>query len=915
MTNRTEVIKRFLKKNTVPDLAELYSYSMECQVNVSQESIDKTVTGERVQGDHQGRQWQGWTNGIEIWKPFRIPVNAKTDPHYEDSPIGWNFEKYVEGIGMTGWDWVNKQSVFVAYDFDAIIGHSDKHHRKCSEDQLSEIKDKLNHIPWVTIRYSTSGKGLHIYIFLKKDIIQINNHTEHQALARSILSMMSGLIGYDLSLKVDVAGGNMWIWHRKQINTRGLTLIKQGTELNNVPANWKDHLDVIKSNRKKNRPSFIDDEAAFEELTGQKPHILLDNEHKKLIEYLYDRYPSSSWYDADYHMLVTHTFLLKQAHQELNFRGMFETIATGREFGQDHNCFCFPIRRGGWIIRRYTMGVAEHPSWMQDGVGYTKIYYNREPDLATLARSYGGNETKSGAFVFDQIEVAEKVANILGTSLNIPHTLSFQRCRLSSHRDGRLVAEMDIDPTDLIKLSVEERNKLNQWTNKNKTWTRIFNTPAKQNASEAEVGNYDDLVRHIIEEERDVGWVVYAEGSWIAEPRPHIKDALKSLGMSDKVSQEVMGTSIFKPWVLVNQPFEPQYPGNRVWNRDSARLRYKPTIELDDLKYPTWSSILNHCGEGLNDAVKQHHWCSSNGIVTGGEYLTAWVASLLQFPMEHLPYLFFYSKEQNTGKSTFHESLSTLFDRGVINAKNSLTHPQGFNAELIGKVLCVIEEDDISSFKSSYARIKDWVTSSQLPAHPKGKTPYSVVNTTHWIQCANDPRACPIFIGDTRITMIQVPTFKPGQIIARRDLFVRLEKEASDFLAAVMNFEIPACNDRLRIPIIETSLKFVMANDSMNPLERFLCENTHSVPGESILYKDFFDKFQDSLDLTEKLEWNRHRIKKEMPPEYPIGRNRSNSQFYVGNLSWEPMNGQIKPSLTIKKVKDTYYLLPIDFKE
>src|SRR5436853_2571102 len=135
LVKRSEVIKNFLMAKTHKDLAALYFKGMECQVNVAQDG------GERIQGEFKGRQWAAWQNADtgEQWASFRIPRNAMSEPEDNDSEIRWNLESHAEGIGMTGWDWMTRQSLWVAFDFDDITGHSDRHGQKLSPDQLSEV--------------------------------------------------------------------------------------------------------------------------------------------------------------------------------------------------------------------------------------------------------------------------------------------------------------------------------------------------------------------------------------------------------------------------------------------------------------------------------------------------------------------------------------------------------------------------------------------------------------------------------------------------------------------------------------------------------------------------------------------------------------------------------------------------------
>jgi hypothetical protein len=159
MPTRTQAIKAFLTHSTHPDLAALYNANMECQVNVLQ------AGGQRVEGEYKGRSWLGWTDGINTWKPFRIPWNANTEPEYTDTAMKFDLVKYAEGIGMTGFDWKNRVSKWVGYDYDAIVGHSEKHTKKLTEEEFIELEKKVADVPWVSLRLSTSGKGRHLYVY------------------------------------------------------------------------------------------------------------------------------------------------------------------------------------------------------------------------------------------------------------------------------------------------------------------------------------------------------------------------------------------------------------------------------------------------------------------------------------------------------------------------------------------------------------------------------------------------------------------------------------------------------------------------------------------------------------------------------------------------------------------------------
>jgi hypothetical protein len=870
MPTKTEAIQNFLRVKARDDLSSLYYPGMECQVNVASDG------GERIQDEYKGRKWTGWTDGITTWKPFRIPYKAATNPEFNDSLITWDLARHVEAIGMTGWDWLKRVSKWVAFDFDDISSHKGK---ALTKEELAELVDIASQVPWVTIRKSTSGRGIHLYAFINDYPTQ--THTEHAALARSILGKLSATTGYNFSAKVDVCGNNMWVWHRKTGTGDGLSVIRKGEGFVDVPINWRDHLTVVTNKRSRILPKKIEEsntDNIFAQLCGQRSKIKLDEEHKKLLTYL-EESNAVWWWDNDNWMLVTHTAHLKDAHNHLCMRGFFDTLSTGKDKGADHNCFAFPMAGGAWSIRRYTIGVQEHVYWDQDPDGWTKCFLNRLPTFQAACRSFEGLEDPSGGYVFRDGVAATEAAKLIGIDLNLPMPQIARRCRLKQHKDGRIVAEVDHD-------SMDSGEKMQSWLHKKTMWIKIFNSRAPS-ADEPEVSNYDDTVRHIVTESgEDSGWLIRIEDRWRMEPLAHVRIALSSLGLSDSDLKNVLGSSIFKCWTIVNKPFKDEYPGNREWNRNAAQFRFKPTIGKDDLHTPHWDLILNHVGQCLDDALSESPWAKTNGLVHGADYLRCWIASMLQNPLEQLPYLFLYGPE-NSGKSILGESLSLLLTRGYVKADAALTSQQGHNGELAGAILCITEEIDIGHNKQALNRIKDWVTAREISIHQKYETPYHTPNSTHWIQTANHHTYCPIFPGDTRITVCYVPSLNPLDLIPKGKLIDKLEDEAPNFLAQMLQLEIPESNDRLAIPVISTEEKNVIQQMNRTPLDQFLYEKTQNVDGCWIKFSDFYEKLQHWLDPEDFAKHTKIFVGKSLPPQYPKGRSTKNAQFYIGNVAWK----------------------------
>ncbi len=878
MPTKIEAISRFLKAYTHGDLASLYTPQMECQVNVAQDN------GERIDGEYMGRKWIGWTDSVTTWKSFRIPYKAMTEPEYEDREISFDLESHVEGIGLTGWDWVDRESKWVAFDIDHILNHASGN----TEEEIQETIRVMSELPWITIRRSTSGNGTHAYIFL--DGVPTKNHNEHAALARAILGKLTAMTCYDFESKVDVCGGNMWVWHRKMKGTNGLELIKQGGILKDIPINWRDHLKVIRNKSRRVLPKKIEESntvTLFDELCGQRPRTPLDKEHKAVLDYL-ESSKALWWWDSDNHLLVTHTVHLQEAYNELCLRGFFKTISTGKERGTDYNCFAFPMRNGAWSIRRYGLGVEEHPYWDQDSSGWTTCYLNRIPTFDAACRSFGGLEDPTGGYIFRDGESARQAALLFGVTVKMGIPQMGRRCKLKQHKDGRLVVEVDHDAMD-------RSDEMGSWLQKKGIWTKIYNTSIPD-PTEPEITAYDDTVRHLVTMSgEDSGWVIRSGSEWKSEPLQHVRIALTSLGLPPKDVNSILGSSIFRCWTITNKPFQPEYPGNREWNRNAAQFRYKPTQSKENLKTPHWNMILNHCGEGLTSSIESDAWCQQNGITRGEDYLRCWIAKLFQDPLVPLPYLFFYGP-QNSGKSIFHEALSLLLTKGYVRADRALTDQTGFNGELAGAIICVVEETDIGRSKVASNRIKDWVTAREISIRPLYQSPYHIPNSTHWIQVSNDHSACPILPGDTRITMCYVPGLDSE--IPKGVMLTSLEKEAPDFISSIMNLEVPESPVRLGIPVITTEDKQAVQLLNRSPLETFINEKCRFEEGRWIKFSDFYEELQQWLDPEDFQKHSKIYVGRHIPPQFPKGRSRSSAQWYLGNICWineefdEPSGGR-----------------------
>ena len=859
---KIEAIKEFLKYQISP-ISKLYNPNMEVQVNVAKDS------GKRIKGTFQGKTWRGFQDPDtgEIWKSFRIPWNSSNNAEYIDTELKFNLSLHVEGIGMTGWDWVNKQSLWIGYDFDSITNHKEG----MTNEELEELKIKTGEVEWVTLFRSTSGKGIHLYLFLDKPF-PTNNHSEHAALARSLLSILTVEIGFNFFTSVDTCGNILWCYHRKQEGTNGLTYLKEGIPfpIKKIPINWKDHIGVINRTKKKTHSG----EKYIEGLSSSIKNFLIDSEHQTILKWFNNNAKMDWWWDTDYNMLVCHTYDLRECHKELNLRGIFETNSSG---SSSQNCFAFPIKNGSFIVRRYSKRVAEAKTWIIDEHGWTKCFFNSNPTLHEASIFNNGMENTKGEYVFENSDSARKTLLLLGLEYNFPPIFTYRPVKIKSKSD-KIILIIDSHKTDpeLLEGFLKEK----------KYWIKVF--LYKKEIYE-EISQQDNLIRHVISNKTEAGWYIQINNEWVLHNKSNVVSVLVSQmqGYSRQEIEQMLGKTLLDPWILVNKPFEDEYLGNRNWNKDATQLSMKPIQG----KIEYWWNLLEHLGSGLDEAVKNNKWCQENNINDGSDYLFVWISFIFQKPLEQLPYLFLFG-EQKTGKSTLHEGLSLLLKNkvGYTRADQALKSISGFNAELAHSVICVVEETNLSKNNLALNRIKDWVTGKTLSINTKHINVYEIENTTHWIQCANEAGNCPIFPGDTRIVAIEVPALEKE--IPKHSFLNSLEEESPAFLYEILHYELPEPEGRLNLPCLDTEIKEEIMEDNYTVLEQFMKEKTKIAMGHLTSFNEFYTFFQMWLTSNATSEFNYWSIRKTSMkfPRTSIlikGIYGSDNKVVIGNLTFD----------------------------
>jgi hypothetical protein len=869
-----------------------------------------------------------WSDGDETWKHVRWPYKANTSsPEWNDYPITFDLSKHLQAIGSTGWNWKTKESYWVGFDFDSIIGHANG--IGVTENDLVKIVEKSP--PYCTVFKSTRGNGRHLYIFFNPlDAPKTNTHTEHAALARAMLSKMSFDTGFNFQIHMDVCGQILWLYH-KNSTPEGYKLLKPSSGpiliSKDVPPNWKDHLDVTTGNRTKVKVQGYTSNGLtkgdeLDDMTKESLKIELDDVHKAIINDLEQSGYSVCWVH-DHHLLQTHTVALKNVHRKWAenghpMKGPFETNAPGSDPGKP-NCFLRPVVNGGWNVYRFGEGTKEHPLWSDQGK-WTFLPYNQIPTLRLACIGAGGKDhLDKNKFMFDNVSSLNLALSYIGADYQVPEELIRTFYLSNKGAENRLVIETEAKSRDEEDFVTEFKT----WIRKGKFFIKVLNEKITNERDDPDlfvtIDNKLRLVKEVdVTDTGSMGgsastWFFKdATGKWVIHTEANISKILKGVyGLNNNLLTQYFGLAANNAWTHVNIPFREEYPGGREWNYKAPQLIYSPrALDNDEApNHPHWDLIFEHLGQELNEYIPQYPWCSDWGIVTGGDYLKAWVSVMLREPFEKLPYLFFYG-EQSTGKSVFHEAIDLLISNGVVKADRALTNQNDFNGELANAVLGVVDEVDVSrAGLNAYNKLKEWTTGLNISIHAKFKPVIQMRSSLHLVQMSNTLSSLPIFGDDKRVTALYVDQIENE--IPKGTLIDHLRDEAPDIMHTFMKMPFPsAATGRLRLPYINTETKLTAAANNRDALEEFINAHCFEISGTFILLQEFYDKFIEKVDAFEKSRFTKNIVRKKLSERFPVGRF-NNNQVAIGNLSFEELkessNFIVRNGKLIKEEREIIY--------
>ena len=135
---------------------------------------------------------------------------------------------------------------------------------------------------------------------------------------------------------------------------------------------------------------------------------------------------------------------------------------------------------------------------------------------------------------------------------------------------------------------------------------------------------------------------------------------------------------------------------------------------------------------------------------------------LLTNPTQALPILVLFSRENQTGKSTFGELCYRMLGDNVIFIGNSDLQSD-FNEIYAGRLLAICEETLLERRRDA-ERIKNMSTASRMTVNPKGQKQYTIDFFTKFQFYSNNPRMVYVTRHDDRYWILKVKAIPKDQI-------------------------------------------------------------------------------------------------------------------------------------------------------
>lgn len=147
--------------------------------------------------------------------------------------------------------------------------------------------------------------------------------------------------------------------------------------------------------------------------------------------------------------------------------------------------------------------------------------------------------------------------------------------------------------------------------------------------------------------------------------------------------------------------------------------------------------------------------------------------------------------------------------KGTVNVYRALNDK--FNFEFTGAILGYIDEKVLN--KKAYLTVKEMLDGEKITIRAMRTNACEIDSYLHIVHASNTRLAVPVEYGDERVVFIEAETITQDDLIPWDDtngevgFKSRLMAEASDFLAALLNYPLPPSSGRLYLPPLCTPAK------------------------------------------------------------------------------------------------------------
>jgi hypothetical protein len=305
-----------------------------------------------------GLEYQLWIDG----RPKRIPIGRNSgNPVFGGELVT---QKQLAGriglVGVTGWNWTLRQTMFIILDFDAA-DHAAGH----DQAVLDLVIEAARRLGWVWVRRSKGGRGIHLIAALSNPMPALTG-TEHEQNAEAIMVRMTKEASFDFSQYLDCGGVVGYIWAPEVAANAFEVLVE--------PTRSAPDIGPAETSRRQSS------------CRSAEPSAELSEQHLADIKAMGAAGFIAHFSDG---RLLCHSKGFEVLYQARSRPGSYRSRSAARNPSKP-NAFAFPTDDGGWIVSRFgAKPEVEYDCWYANAAGFATARVRPTADsLLTIYKSY-----------------------------------------------------------------------------------------------------------------------------------------------------------------------------------------------------------------------------------------------------------------------------------------------------------------------------------------------------------------------------------------------------------------------------------------------------------------------------------------------------------------------------------------------